>query len=84
MPPMSITPQLFSKILKTQKGNLSLGHVVIAGLPNCGKTHIVKSLLENENPGKPLKGRGETTCLEVHEILITKNPLTGQQYYVAD
>ena len=77
MPPMTVSLQLFSKILSTQKGKLSLGHVVIAGLPACGKTTILKSLLQNENPGKPLKGRGEETCLEVHEILITSNPLTG-------
>ena len=74
---MEITPQEFHKILNTQKGKLSLGLVVIAGLPGCGKTTILKSLLQNENPGKPLRAKGEESCLQVHELLITTNPLTG-------
>ena len=74
---MTITPEEFLKIINTQKGSMSVGLVVIAGLPGSGKSTLLKSLLQNENPGKSLRVRGEETCLQVHELLVTKNPLTG-------
>ena len=73
-----MTPQLLWKIIMQESGKLAVGHVGIAGLPSCGKTQMIHSLLKKENPGKPLKERGDDTCMQLHELLISKNPLTGK------
>ena len=64
-------------IIKNEKSVLTVGQVAVVGLPSCGKSSMIKALLTKENNGVAPTPRGDSTYMEVYELMMSKNPLTG-------
>lgn len=77
-----MTPTEMWNVITTEKSTWSIGHVVIVGLPCVGKTNLVRSLLENETKRSIPQPRGDRSVMELHEVVMRKNPLTSKLFII--
>jgi ABC-type multidrug transport system ATPase subunit len=73
------TPEVLWKIVTTEKSTIRLGQVAIVGLPGVGKTTMLNALLQKVIGSKnSIKPKGEPNYVEFYELMMQKNPLTGE------